>query len=95
MLANVLAMRGDTSKLRLQIEELRKIGYPERVLQLFTAHYYINSSDFRKARELLVPLESTAGFGADFKAQVNDLLARCYSQLGEPGMQQEAYRPGS
>ena len=29
LLANVLAMRGDTSKLRLQIEELRKIGYPD------------------------------------------------------------------
>ena len=90
LLANILAARGDTSTLRLQIEELRKIGYPDPVLQLFSAHYYINSSDFRKARELLVPLESIPA-DDNFKARVNDLLARCYSQLGEPGMQQEAY----
>ena len=91
MLANVLAMRGDTGKLRLQIEELRKIGYPDILLQVLNAYYWINSSEFMKARQILVPLESVAILGADLKARINDLLARCYSQLGEPGMQQEAY----
>jgi cellulose synthase operon protein C len=91
MLANVLAMRGDTGKLRLQIEELRKIGYPDIILQILNAHYYINAADFMKARQILVPLESVTILGADLKARINDMLARCYSQLGEPGMQQEAY----
>ena len=93
MLANVLAMRGDTSKLRLQIEELRKIGYADVLLQILTAYYLVNSSEFMKARQLLVPLESAPLLGADpnLKARINDLLARCYSQLGEPGMQQDAY----
>jgi cellulose synthase operon protein C len=90
-LANVLAIRGDTGKLRLQIEELRKIGYPDILLKFLTAHYCINSADFMKARQILVPLESVAILGADLKARINDMLARCYSQLGEPGMQQEAY----
>jgi cellulose synthase operon protein C len=91
MLANVLAMHGETGKLRLQIEELRKIGYPDVLLQILTAHYWVNSSEFMKARQILVPLESVAILDADLKARINDLLARCYSQLGEPGMQQEAY----
>ena len=64
ILANVLAVRGDTGKLRLQIEELKKIGYPDVLVQLLTAHYYINSHEFRKARQILVPLESAAGLRA-------------------------------
>ena len=93
LLANILAMRGDTRKLRLQIEELRKIGYPDVLLQVLNAYYWINSSDFMKARQILVPLESAAILKSDLnlKARINDMLARCYSQLGEPGMQQEAY----
>jgi cellulose synthase operon protein C len=91
MLANVLAMRGETGKLQLQIEELRKIGYPDVLLHILNAYYWINASEFMKARQILVPLESATVLGADLKARINDLLARCYSQLGEPGMQQEAY----
>ena len=93
LLASILAMRGDTGKLRLQIEELRKIGYPDVLLQVLNAHYWINSSDFMKARQILVPLESAAILKSDLKlkARINDMLARCFSQLGEPGMQQEAY----
>ena len=91
MLANVLALRGDTVKLLLQIEELKKMGYPTAIVQFFTAQYYVNSSEFRKARPLLLPLESMVGLSADLRARVSNMLARCYSQLGEPGMQQEAY----
>ena len=93
LLANILAMRGDTKKLRLQIEELRKLGFPDVLLQILNAYYWINSSDFMKARQILVPLESAAILKSDLnlKARINDMLARCYSQLGEPGMQQEAY----
>ena len=55
------------SKLRLQIEELRKIGYPDVLLQILTAYYWINSSEFMKARQILVPLESAAILGADLQ----------------------------
>ena len=93
LLADILAMRGETGKLRLQIEELRKIGCADVLLQVLNAHYWINSSDFMRARQLLVPLESAAILKSDLKlkARINDMLARCFSQLGEPGMQQEAY----
>jgi tetratricopeptide (TPR) repeat protein len=93
ILANVLAIRGDTGKLLLQIEELKKIGFSGSYINLLKAYYYINASDFQKARQILVPLDSnsSAKLGSDFKVRVNNMLARCYSQLGEPGMQQEAY----
>ena len=55
------------------------------------AHYHVNSGDFRQARQLLVQLESLPGMRPELKTRVSNLLARCYSQLGEPGMQREAY----
>ena len=36
MLANVLAMRGDTGKLMVQIEELKKIGCHPKLVQSYT-----------------------------------------------------------
>jgi cellulose synthase operon protein C len=90
-LAELLAGRGETAKLLLQIEELKKIGFSQMPVQFLTAQYYINSSEFREARELLVAIESIAGLPPDFKASVNDMLAQCYGRLGEPDMQQEAY----
>ena len=91
ILANVLAGRGETSKLLLQIEELKKIGYPSVIVQFLSAQYHINVSEFNEARQLLIPLESNNLLTPDFKARINNMLARCYSRLGEPGMQQEAY----
>jgi tetratricopeptide (TPR) repeat protein len=91
VLAEFLAGRGETGKLLLQIEELKKIGYASVIVQILSAQYHINSSEFHKAQQLLVPLESITNLPPDFKAQVNNMLARCYSRLGEPAMQQEAY----
>ena len=91
LLAISLATRGDTGKLLLRIDELRNEGIPPYVVQFLMAHYHVNSGDFRKARQLLVQLESLPGIRADLRARASNLLARCYSQLGEPGMQREAY----
>ena len=91
LLANYLASLGDTGKLRLRIDELRNDGISPFAIQFLMAHYHVNSGDFRKARQLLVQLESLPGMRAEFKTRVSNLLARCYSQLGEPGMQREAY----
>jgi cellulose synthase operon protein C len=90
ILANILARRGDTDKLLLQIEELKSIGFPTALVQLLTAQYYVNSREFRKARQLLAPLESYTGLRADIKTRISNMLAQCYGELREPGMQQEA-----
>ena len=59
-LADIFARGGETGKLLLQIEELKKIGYNPGFVQFLTAQYHINASEFSKALQLLVPLESKA-----------------------------------
>ncbi len=88
-----LARRGDTGKLLLQIEELKKVGYGQLPIQFFTACYHINDKQFVKARQILVTLQTALGQVADvkLKSRINVLLAQCYSELGEPEMQQNAY----
>ncbi len=91
-LTDLLARRGDTGKLLLQIEELKKLGYSQLLIQYFTACYYINSHDFLKARPILVTLQAALSRVLDvkFKSRINVLLAQCYGELGEPEMQQNA-----
>jgi cellulose synthase operon protein C len=91
MLAELLAQRGDTGELLVEIDELNRIGVSPVIAQYLKAYYHINSSEFSQARLLLVPLESIAGLTPRFKARVNNLLAQCYSRLSEPEMQKKAY----
>lgn len=91
LLAYILAQRGDTGKLLLQMEELKKIGISPNLLQYLMAHYYVNLREYTKARQVLVSLQAQLVGTSSLKARVNVLLAQCYSQLGEPGMQQDAY----
>ncbi len=91
LLASILAQSGDSGRLLLQIQELKKIGLSPSVLQYLMAYYYVNLREYTKAREALVPLQVQLVGNSTLKAQVNVLLARCYSQLGEPGMQEDAY----
>ncbi len=60
-------------------------------MQFLTAWYNINKNEYAIARDLLVPLQSEVAGNADLKLQVNSLLARCYRQLADPEMEQEAY----
>lgn len=92
LLARVLAHRGDAAKLRLRIEQLKSIGLQTTFVDFLNAYYYVITKDYRKARQILVPIDSKAGLPADIKATVRNLLATCHSQLGEPGKQQEFYR---
>ena len=96
VLADWLASSGktNTAKLYLRIQELKNLGYPPVVEQWLTARYYINKSDFEKAREILTLIQPTVNrkFGDAFKAQINLLLAQCYRQLGEPEKEREAVR---
>ncbi len=88
--ADILALRGDTGKLLLEIEELKKIGINPQFLRFITAHYHVNSSDFQQARQTLRPLELLY-WPPQFRTRLSLLLARCYGELGEPELQQQAY----
>ena len=91
-LTELLAKSGDTGKLLLQIEELKRVGYSQLLIQYFTACYYINSDQFLKARQILITLQAAMNrfLDANFKSRINVLLAQCYGELGEPEMQQNA-----
>jgi cellulose synthase operon protein C len=91
MLANLLAQRKDAGKLLLQIEELKKIGYPPSLVQYLQANYYVITGNYIRARQLLAPLQSIVKRSPQLKASVNVLLAKCYSQLVEPELEHEAY----
>jgi cellulose synthase operon protein C len=93
LLTDLLAKRGDGGKLLLQIEELKKRGYSPMLASYYTACYCINTSQFLKARELLVKLQTVVGRTSDvkFKSRISVLLSQCYKELGEPEMQQNEY----
>ena len=92
-LADLMAQRGDTGKLLLQIEELNKLGCPPVWIQYITACYCINQHQFVKARQILITLYAAISRTSEvkFKSRLNLLLARCYKELGEPEMQQNEY----
>jgi tetratricopeptide (TPR) repeat protein len=92
-LAELLANRGDTGQLLLQIEELKRLGQSPLLIQYFTAFYHINANQFLKAKQILVALQAAMkrATGRSMLASIKMLLARCYEELGEPEMQQNAY----
>ena len=60
-------------------------------MRFLTAYYNVNKNEYATARQLLLPLQSELASDPNLKAQINLLLARCYSHLGDPEMQGEAY----
>jgi tetratricopeptide (TPR) repeat protein len=90
LLALLLAARGDTDKLLLEIRQLENMGYSPLVLRYLRAYYHVNSRQYQLARQLLVPLLAEVGQSPGLKLRVNLLLARCYEQLGDPDMAQDA-----
>lgn len=91
MMANLLAQHGDTGKLLLQIEELKELGLALPYIQYFMAYYYANLHQCEKARQILVALLAEPRWRSILAVPINLLLARCYSELGEPQMQQDAF----
>ena len=59
LLATILAKRGDTRELEVQIEELQRIGFSSQYLQFLRACYHVNKNEYAAARDILVPLQST------------------------------------
>ena len=56
MLATLLARRGATDTLLVQINQLENMGYSPLLLQYLRARYYVNSRQYAQARQMLVPL---------------------------------------
>ena len=90
-LAEILAQHGDTGKLLLHIEELKKLSFDVAFIQYITAYYHVNLRQYQVARQILVPLLAAMGSRSHLAVPINLLLAQCYSELGEPQMQQDAY----
>ena len=91
-LAMMLAASGDSSKLQLQIQEMKNSSFNQILIDYFTAYYYVNRNEFSQARRILAALQPLVGHHGEFKARVNVLLARCYAQLGESELQWDATR---
>ena len=57
-LADMLAERGDVVELRAQIDELRKLNYRPVLIEFLEANQQANSSEWQKARQTLVKLQT-------------------------------------
>jgi tetratricopeptide (TPR) repeat protein len=82
-LAQLLADRGDTSELLVEIEELKRLNFPVFLRDFLEARRQINNGEWKQARETLNRLQSQYEFTAPMKVRVNTLLALCYEHLGE------------
>ena len=91
LLANFLAERGDTSELKQQIESLKNLHYSPILISFLEAYLEVNLTHWTQARQFLVKLQPAFESAPEFKARVNNLLARCYSHLGDREREGEAY----
>src|SRR5262249_53412922 len=90
-LAMILAERGATGELFLQINKLESIGINPILIKYLKSYYYVNRKEFTQALPLLTQLQVEVGRGPDLKARIYLLLARCYGPLKQPEQEQFAY----
>ena len=93
-LAQLLAGKGETGKLQLQIQELKDLGVNPVVINYFTAYYHANNREYARAQQILGSLQAEVARMPDLKASVNVLLARCYGELRQPERQWDAFERG-
>ena len=91
-LALMLAANGESSRLYLQIQEMKNSGLSQILTDYFMAYYHVNKREYSRARQILASLQPLVAHHGEFKARVNVLLARCYGQLGERELQWDASR---
>jgi tetratricopeptide (TPR) repeat protein len=83
-LAGILADRGETARLWLEIEELRRLKVSPPLVEFLEAYHQVNLREWAKARQTLVRLQPIFDqYYKDFKTGLNHLLARCYRELGD------------
>jgi cellulose synthase operon protein C len=87
ILARVLAQRGDNQGLMVQIDELKRSGFPSSLVRLLTANYNINKGEYAVAQQILTQLQNET----QLRAMIDPLLARCYGYLDDPEKQREVY----
>ena len=92
-LGRLLAQRGgDPAELLTQIGELKRLNFRPILIGLLEAQNLINCKEWRKAILSLTRLQQLEEQSEDLKAQVQDLLAQCYHQLGDRDRELEAYK---
>jgi cellulose synthase operon protein C len=89
-LADILAEKGDRVELRAEIDELRRLNYVPVLVEFLEAYQQANSRDWQKARQTLIRLQAPLDSNPILKARLNNLLARCYSHLGDRDRQRDA-----
>ena len=92
-LAQILAEHGGAARsgeLRLQINELERLGTGRQYTQYLTACLHFNRHEYVQAKRILTPLQPDVAASPPLKAAVNVLLSRCCAVLGEPEMAREA-----
>src|SRR5262249_8226066 len=89
-LALLLAGRGETGTLLLQVAELEGLGTNPAYTQYLRSYSLFNDRKFLEARQLLTSLQPDVSRIPSLKAGVNVLLAKCYAEMGEPEQERDA-----
>src|SRR5262249_29417104 len=83
-LAMILAERGATGELFLQVNKLESIGINPILIKYLKSYYYVNRKEYTQALPLLTQLQAEVSRSPDLKARIYLLLARCYGPLKQP-----------
>ena len=93
-LANLAATRGDAAELSRQLARLRAepTGYPPATLDYLSAWLETLRGDWSRAANTLERINPSLVAWPEIHARAEELLARCYGQLGDAGRQADANR---
>ncbi len=89
-LGMLLATRGDTGKVLMQVAELERLGALRAAAQYLRAYYHFNNREFVTARRILTALQPDVSRVPFLKAGANLLLSRCYAEMGEAEQERDA-----
>lgn len=82
-LAMLLADQGETTKLLVEIQELKRLGASSFIVDFLKARYQVNSREWKSAQQTLTALRSQVESDRNWKETINLLLAQCYERLGQ------------
>lgn len=93
-LGHVLAERGETAALALQVARLRSdpAGYPPAALDYLGAWLAYHGGRWSEAARALERAGPALAAWPEIRARADELLARCYGRLGDPARRADAAR---
>ncbi len=91
-LAEMEIMKGDANGLLEQIEELKRRIPTSYLIDYLTAQHFALLRNWPKVRQHLNVIQGELDQIPTLKASVNELLARCLGELGDPEAQEAALR---